>query len=148
MNTATNLTISYKQHQVSRAAEGLIGAVNQQISNAAQLDEQPGLDQAMGAQGSVLSQDQDSFVKLEYNPQTRGADEFNFKAHNDIKAPNGMVVVPKGLETSFAKTDDGVETYTQTAPTTEEASCDRKLRWIPTRKPSPTMSGYSIPSFL
>ena len=111
-----SVSISFTQNRVAQASTALIATVNQQIGQAAQLDDQAGLDQAVGL-GSVMAQDQDSFVQLSYKPQTGEADSFSFKAHNDIKAPSGEVVIPKGVETSFTKDTEGAETYQQDLPT-------------------------------
>ena len=111
-----SVSISFTQNRVAQASTALIATVNQQIGQAAQLDDQAGIDQAVGL-GSVMAQDQDSYVQLSYQPQTGEANSFTFKAHNDIVAPNGEVVIPKGVETSFSKDAEGAETYQQDLPT-------------------------------
>lgn len=113
MNNGVN--ISYRKHQTAQASSAVIAGINTQIGQAAQLDEQPGYDAAPGV-GQVKAQDEDSFVHLDYDPQTNIANSFQFQAHNDIKAPNGQVVVPGGLETSMSRDPNGVETYAQKVP--------------------------------
>lgn len=93
----------------------VLTAINTQIAQTATLDDQPGMDIAPGA-GTVRAQDQDSFVQLDYDPQTSIAQKFSFKAHNDIKTPDGATVVPAGLETSMTREQNGVETYSQSLP--------------------------------
>jgi hypothetical protein len=110
MNNGVN--ISYRKHQTAQASGAMIAGINTQIGQTAQLDEQPGLDSAPGV-GNVRAEDTDSFVQLSYDPQTNVANSFQFQARNDIKAPNGQVVVPGGLETSMDRADNGVETYSQ-----------------------------------
>jgi len=102
------ISISYQKHQAVQASAALIATVNTQMGQAAQLDDQPGVDTSLG-KGSVLAQDQDSFVQLSYDPQTQAASSFSFKAHNNIMTPDG-------LETSMSRSDDGNLTYAQKAP--------------------------------
>jgi hypothetical protein len=112
---SNGVNISYRTHQTAMAANAMVSAINTQIGQTAGLDDQPGMDTSLG-RGSVKFQDGDSFVQLDYDPQTNIAKSFNFQAQNDIKAPNGTVIVPSGVETSMARSDDGVETYTQKLP--------------------------------
>lgn len=113
MNNGIN--ISYQKHQAVQASAALIATVNTQMGQAAQLDDQPGMDTSLG-KGSVLAQDQDSYVQLSYDPQTQTASSFSFKAHNNIMTPDGQLLVPGGLETSMSRSDDGKLTYAQKAP--------------------------------
>ena len=98
MNNGIN--ISYQKHQAVQASAALIATVNTQMGQAAQLDDQPGMDTSLG-KGSVLAQDQDSYVQLSYDPQTQTASSFSFKAHNNIMTPDGQLLVPGGLSLVF-----------------------------------------------
>lgn len=119
------IAISYQKHQAVQASAVLMATINTQMAQAAQLDDQPGLDTSLG-RGSVLAQDQDSFVQLDYDPQTQTAHNFSFKAHNNIVGPQGELVVPAGLETSYNQAADGKVLYSQKTPdgSTQQALVD------------------------
>ena len=107
------ISISFNKHQAALATSTMVGAVSHQVAQTASLDEQPGVDTAPG-QGKVAFEDHVTLASLEYEPATGVANKFSFRAKEDIQA---QAVVPKGMETSFQRTPEGVETYTQSLPT-------------------------------
>lgn len=110
------VSISFKKHQVAQTVSAMVAGTSHQITQASQFDEQAGTDTAPGV-GEVKYEDNDQFVEVGYDPQTKIANNFHFKAKNNVAAPNGQILVPQGMETTMNRSADGVESYRQSIPT-------------------------------
>lgn len=109
------MNFSFANLQASNLATTLVARVNTQMTQTAALDDQPEVDQAAGQRGEVLLDQADSFVQLSYDPATNGPQAFAFKANQDLKAPDGTVIVPSGTESSYQVADHR-ETYVLQGP--------------------------------
>lgn len=127
MNTNTHIStprsISFTQSQTAMQAQTLIGAVNAEIGNVASADENPQVDKATNKPGEVFIQTDQVEVALTYQPGTANSPAFPKKfisnAKDDIKAPNGQVITPKGTNSAFDLNEDGTQVYRMETPTPE-----------------------------
>jgi hypothetical protein len=110
------MNFSFANLQASNLTSALVARVNAQIHQAASLDEQFEVDQAPGQPGEVLLDQSDSFVQLSYDPSAGSPKSFAFKAHLDLMAQDGTVVVPGGTESSYAASQGG-ESFRLQVPT-------------------------------
>ena len=121
MNTqiSTPRTISFAQSQTAMKAQNLIGAVNAEIGQVLQADEQP-MDQKKGSIGEVFIQTDQVEVGLKYQPGTQTSyptpKEFISNAKSDIKTPQGHVITPKGTSSGFELREDGTQKYVMQTP--------------------------------
>ena len=125
MNTTGR--ISFAQNNIALKANNLATTINQQIVNSSRMDEQPGIDEAMNAPGQVRVDQADSFVQLSYDPQAQQPKSFEFKVKQDLKTPDGQVLMPAGTESTFTRSDDGVQTYEQKVPTPQGTYCQKAV---------------------
>ena len=110
------MNFSFATLQASQATTALVGRVNLQIQQSAAIDEQPQADQAPNQRGEVLVDQPDSFVSLSYDPQTTAPKNFAFKAHQNLMAEDGTLVVPSGTESGYLNSE-GKETFRLQVPT-------------------------------
>ncbi len=107
---------SYEDLQGAQVTAELVQKLQVQIQQTAGVDEQAGLDQAMGRPGQVSLRDAVSEVDLQVDAATSLPQSFAFKATQNITTPDGQILVMAGSETAYAR-DGQTETFRQDTPT-------------------------------